>query len=214
MKILHTADWHLNDMLGRVDRTEDLRRRVERVAELCDEHRVDVLLIAGDLFSDQATAEQVAESFRHLRATFAGFFDRGGTILAVTGNHDQDRRVHRPLKVARAGMLVADTPVGQGDHFRTGRAYLLDGRNLMVVGKRFGVTNLVVLDAAGRTLFDSEVVVSAGSGSMVSITRGVQNFDYACTPNCQQVAGEAPTVLTPPATQTQAPAVSAPAPAP
>ena len=68
-----------------------------------------------------------------------------------------------------------------------------------------------MLDAAGRTLFDSEVVVSAGSGSMVSVTRGVQNFDYACTPNCQQVAGEAPTVLTPPATQ--APAVSAPAPA-
>ena len=58
-------------------------------------------------------------------------------------------------------------------------------------------------------LFDSEIVVSAGSGSMVSITRGVQNFDYACTPSCQQVAGEAPTVLTPPAS-----AAAAPAPAP
>ena len=54
MKLLHTADWHLNDKLYRQDRTDDLRVRVERVAELCEEHAVDVLLVAGDLFSDQA----------------------------------------------------------------------------------------------------------------------------------------------------------------
>jgi exonuclease SbcD len=32
MRILHTADWHLGDRLGRIDRTDDLRRAVERVA--------------------------------------------------------------------------------------------------------------------------------------------------------------------------------------
>ena len=120
---------------------------------------------------------------------------------ALTVPIDQTRRV-------TFGGTAANIVVGNPD---IADVNVIDGRNLMVVGKRFGVTNLVVLDAAGRTLFDSEVVVSAGSGSMVSITRGVQNFDYACTPNCQQVAGEAPTVLTPPATQPQAPSVSAPA---
>src|SRR5690349_10805469 len=54
MKILHTADWHLGDRLGRIDRTEDLRRAVERVARYCGEHQVDVLLVAGDLFSELA----------------------------------------------------------------------------------------------------------------------------------------------------------------
>ena len=34
MRILHTADWHLGDRLGRQDRTDDLRRAVERVAGL------------------------------------------------------------------------------------------------------------------------------------------------------------------------------------
>src|SRR5438874_1809659 len=127
MKILHTADWHLNDRLYRQDRTGDLRVRVERVAELCDEHRVDVLLVAGDLFSDQATADQIAQSFQHLRATFGGFIERGGVILAMTGNHDQDSRIHRQLEVARAGMMVAAAPVRRGDYFRPGRMYLLDG---------------------------------------------------------------------------------------
>ena len=29
MRILHTADWHLNDRLGRIDRTDDLRKAGE-----------------------------------------------------------------------------------------------------------------------------------------------------------------------------------------
>lgn len=122
---------------------------------------------------------------------------------ALTVPIDQTRRV-------TFGGTAANVVVGNPD---IADVNIIDGRNLMVVGKRFGVTNLVVLDANGRTLFDSEVVVSAGSGSVVSITRGVQNFDYACTPNCQQVAGEAPTVLTPPTSQSQAPSVSTSAPA-
>ena len=96
MKLLHTADWHLNDRLVGQDRTDHLRRRVERVADICRREDVDVLIIAGDVFSEQATDAQVASSFRHLRSTFQGFFGRGGNILAITGNHDQDGRV-RPF---------------------------------------------------------------------------------------------------------------------
>ena len=33
MKILHTADWHLNDKLRQQDRTQHLRSRVEQIAE-------------------------------------------------------------------------------------------------------------------------------------------------------------------------------------
>ena len=54
MRILHTADWHLGDRLGRQDRTDDLRRAVERVAGYCNSEKVDVLLVAGDLFSELA----------------------------------------------------------------------------------------------------------------------------------------------------------------
>jgi exonuclease SbcD len=126
MKLLHTADWHLNDRLGGQDRTEHLRRRVERVAELCQQEAVDVLAIAGDVFSEQATAAQVADSFRHLRTTFRPFFQRGGTILAVTGNHDQDGRVRPFIELARAGMDIAEPPRRPGDPFAPGKMYLLD----------------------------------------------------------------------------------------
>jgi exonuclease SbcD len=126
MKLLHTADWHLNDRLGGQDRTEHLRRRVERVEDICHKEGVDVLMIAGDVFSEQATEAQVASSFRHLRSTFRGFFGRGGTILAITGNHDQDGRVRPFIDLARAGMDLDEPPWRPGDYFAPGKMYLLD----------------------------------------------------------------------------------------
>jgi DNA repair protein SbcD/Mre11 len=126
MKILHTADWHLNDKLRRQDRTFHLRSRVEQIAAICEQEQVDVLLIAGDLFSDLATAPQVADSFRHLRRTFAGFLARGGVAIAVPGNHDQDGRIRPYLELARAGMELAEPQKTRGDRFKPGQAYLLD----------------------------------------------------------------------------------------
>src|SRR5260370_2356299 len=87
-------------------------------------HRV--LTIAGDVFSEQATSAQVADSFRHLRTTFRPFFHRGGTILTVTGNHDQDGRVHPSLEPARARMDIAEPPQRPGERFAPGKMYLLD----------------------------------------------------------------------------------------
>ena len=125
MRILHAADWHLCDQLGRLNRTDDLRRRVERVAELCEEHGVELLLIAGDLFSEQATVEQMTDALDHIRKTFTGFFARGGTILAITGNHDRDARIN----LVRAGMMLAVPPVG-GGVLAGGRMYLQNGCTL------------------------------------------------------------------------------------
>jgi exonuclease SbcD len=126
MRILHTADWHLCDKLGRIDRTKDLESRVEVVAGLCDEHRIDVLLVAGDLFSEQAGVEQMTAALEHLHRAFAGFFARGGTALAVTGNHDHDRRIG----LVRAGMRLAVPAPPAGGRLEAGRLYLLNGCHL------------------------------------------------------------------------------------
>jgi exonuclease SbcD len=123
MKIIHTADWHLCDQLRRVDRTDDLRKRVEIVAKLCEEHTADVLLVAGDLFSEQASVEQMTDALKHLHETFADFFARGGTILAVTGNHDKETRV----ELVRAGMRLATVPKSGSATLQAGRMYLQSG---------------------------------------------------------------------------------------
>ncbi len=90
MRIVHTADWHLGDRLGRIDRTFDLRQRVDQIAEICRNERADVLVIAGDLFSELARPDGLRDAVGHLQQTFAEFLSRGGTILAITGNHDNE----------------------------------------------------------------------------------------------------------------------------
>ena len=47
MRILHTADWHLGDRLGRVDRTDDLRTRLRTVLSAYKVPR-RVLVVADD----------------------------------------------------------------------------------------------------------------------------------------------------------------------
>ncbi len=48
MRILHTADWHLGDRLGRIDRSIDLRRAVERVAAILMREKADGVAIKRD----------------------------------------------------------------------------------------------------------------------------------------------------------------------
>ncbi len=122
MKIVHTADWHLCDRLGRLNRTADLRERVERVAAYCEAHKADVLAIAGDLFYEDARHDEMAAALNHVNSVFCPFFARGGTILAVTGNHDQDARID----LVRAGMSLVTMPTAAGGELTPGRMYLLN----------------------------------------------------------------------------------------
>src|SRR5438067_6669785 len=109
MKLLHTADWHLGDRLGRIDRTDDLRRAVERVADYCRREAVDVLLVAGDLFSELSRPDSLRESIEHVQATFEHFLLGGGTILALTGNHDNENF----CQTLRLVMTLAPPAVGR-----------------------------------------------------------------------------------------------------
>jgi exonuclease SbcD len=128
MRILHTADWHLGDRLGRIDRTDDLRRAVERVAGYCVEEKVDVLLVAGDLFSEVAGPEGLRDAIRHLQNVFQDFLGRGGTILTLTGNHDKESFCQT---LRHAMSLAAPFPDKPGVLGQAGRLYLATGPTLM-----------------------------------------------------------------------------------
>ncbi len=121
MKILHTADWHLNDRLGRIDRTEDLRRAVERVAHHCRDRAVDVLLVAGDLFSELARPDALRETIRHWQEVFTPFLTGGGTILTITGNHDNENFCKT---LQHAMTLAAPAATAPGERVQSGRLYL------------------------------------------------------------------------------------------
>jgi exonuclease SbcD len=135
MKILHTADWHLGDRLGRIDRTDDLRKAVERVAAHCEQERADVLLVAGDLFSELARPDGLRETIRHWQEVFRRFLEGGGTVLTLTGNHDNENFCQT---LVHAMSLAAPTVGKPGDSIPPGRLYLAADPTFVRLQDRMG----------------------------------------------------------------------------
>jgi DNA repair exonuclease SbcCD nuclease subunit len=90
MKILHTGDWHMNDTLGRIDRASDICRSLEQIAVYLEEHEIDVMIVAGDLFSERSRLDQMRAAVGEIKRVFHPFLDRGGSIVAISGNHDRE----------------------------------------------------------------------------------------------------------------------------
>lgn len=63
---------------------------------------------------------------------------------------------------------------------------VIDGRNLIVTGKGYGITNLLVLDGRGRTILDRQIIVSASDEGRITMYRGPGLYNYSCSPRCER----------------------------
>lgn len=64
-------------------------------------------------------------------------------------------------------------------------ASVQDANTVVLTGKGFGVTNLVILDAAGAPIVDEQVYVSRDDNKSVRIFRRLQVQTMSCTPRCE-----------------------------
>ncbi|HEX8465625.1 MAG TPA: exonuclease subunit SbcD [Abditibacterium sp.] len=103
MRILHTADWHMNTSLGRQDLSPYIVAALETIADYLEKHRVEVMVVAGDLFSERSRDEGMREAIAQIHRIFGPFVARGGTILAVAGNHDSELRFETLRDALRLG---------------------------------------------------------------------------------------------------------------
>lgn len=91
MRILHTSDWHLGKSLEQISRINEQREFVDDLCRLADEHKIDLVLIAGDIY-DTYNPSAAAEEL------FYDAIDRlnnGGrrAVVVIAGNHDNPERL-------------------------------------------------------------------------------------------------------------------------
>jgi hypothetical protein len=69
-----------------------------------------------------------------------------------------------------------------------------DPNTLLVTGKAFGSTNILVLGRGGHTIYSNTIAVSGGSGDQLTIVRGPGTFTYSCIEKCRgtPVVGDDP----------------------
>ena len=62
---------------------------------------------------------------------------------------------------------------------------VVDGHSVIVVGKGYGTTQIMVLDAVGRLLLDSIVTVTAPPQGQMTLYRGPAPQQFNCSPRCE-----------------------------
>ncbi len=63
-------------------------------------------------------------------------------------------------------------------------ATVRDNQTLIITGKSFGSTNLIVLDAAGQPIAEELITVTQSDDGLVTVYRRASRQTYSCTPNC------------------------------
>lgn len=107
MRILHTSDWHLGRSFHRVGMLEHQAEYVDHLLEVIASERVDVVLVAGDVY-DRALPP--VDAVRLFDDTLARLRASGAQIVVSSGNHDSAQRLGFGARV----MELA------GVHVRTG----------------------------------------------------------------------------------------------
>lgn len=135
MKILHTSDWHLNDRLGHISRQKHIFNRLKEIAQYLKDHNVDVMVVSGDLFSQSTRLEDVRDAINDVNSVFKAFLLGGGTIVAISGNHDNE-----PLfEMMRTTLDLASPLDPQNKGVRPkGRLYLVTQPTYLMLEDKLG----------------------------------------------------------------------------
>jgi Flp pilus assembly secretin CpaC len=95
-------------------------------------------------------------------------------MMRVFLNHAKVLKLDQPVsKVIVGNAEVADATVA-------------DSRTIVLTGKAFGTTNLVLLDANGNALLDERILVSIDEANTVRMYRQIARSVLSCTPSCEE----------------------------
>ncbi|MGH2705381.1 MAG: metallophosphoesterase family protein [Actinomycetota bacterium] len=104
MRLLHTADWHVGKTIRGRGRWAEFEAALDRMVEIAVEERVDAVLVAGDLYDQQAAP---AEADALVFDTFLRLHDAGIPSAVIAGNHDSAPRLDALGRLlARIGVHV------------------------------------------------------------------------------------------------------------
>ena len=102
------------------------------------------------------------------------FCEEAAGLMRVYMNQARILKLDRPVsKVIVGNAQVADATVA-------------DPQTIVLTGRSYGATNLVLLDAEGNAIADERVIVSIDEGNTVRVFRQTDRAVLSCTPNCEQ----------------------------
>lgn len=111
MRILHTSDWHIGRSFHGHATLDALRGVLDALVAQVRRHRVDVVIVAGDVFDSAAPS---AGCYTLLTDALGGLSDAGACVIVTSGNHDSAARLGFQSGLLRSGIHVLTDPSDVG----------------------------------------------------------------------------------------------------
>ncbi|MFE3071530.1 exonuclease SbcCD subunit D [Streptomyces sp. NPDC059247] len=112
MRLLHTSDWHLGRSFHRVGLLEAQAAFLDHLVATVHEHRVDAVLVAGDVYDRAVPPLPAVELFDTALHRLA---EAGVPTVMISGNHDSARRLGVGAGLmGRAGIHLRTDPAAVG----------------------------------------------------------------------------------------------------
>ncbi|WFF39427.1 exonuclease SbcCD subunit D C-terminal domain-containing protein [Moraxella nasibovis] len=100
LRILHTSDWHLGKRLYNQQRYHEFANFLDWLINAIDEHTVDMLIVAGDVFDTMTPSNKAQELYYR----FLGQVAKSGCrhVIITAGNHDSPTFLDAPKSILNA----------------------------------------------------------------------------------------------------------------
>lgn len=105
MRILHTSDWHIGRQFHHVALLDDQRYVLQQIIDIAEREKIDVLLIAGDLYDRAVPPANAVSLVDEMLNRLCN--DLNIPVIIIAGNHDGPERLgfaSRQLREARLYM--------------------------------------------------------------------------------------------------------------
>lgn len=106
MRLLHTSDWHLGRTFHGQDLLADQEAVLGALTDLAVRHRVDAVLISGDLYDRAVPSPDAVQAASRILSRIRA---AGVTVVAIAGNHDSGPRLGAFTDFLAAGGLHLGT---------------------------------------------------------------------------------------------------------
>ncbi len=93
MKLLHTADWHIDVKLAQIEkpRLDEHKEVLDYIVSIIESQKIDILLISGDIFHRPIPSFEAEKLFAEFVVKVSG--DLKVPIFGIAGNHDSAMKV-------------------------------------------------------------------------------------------------------------------------
>jgi DNA repair exonuclease SbcCD nuclease subunit len=105
MRILHTSDWHLGKPLEQIGRIEEQREFIDWLCKMVDEQRIDLVLVAGDIYdtyNPSAAAEELFYDVMDRTLQVGGALTVDPGVLPSNAHFIALGHLHRPQQIKNA----------------------------------------------------------------------------------------------------------------